>query len=116
MHDLLISEVADYELRREVLRIGATRSLPHLDELGRELSYLLVTTATWRSAAKLWAVLRRGGVVTAPGEAIDADVLIAVQAIAVSARGRHVKRPALRTDGPRDALEGRAGSVKSLTS
>ena len=37
IHELLVSEVADHELRRELLRIGATRSLAHLDELGREL-------------------------------------------------------------------------------
>ncbi|HEX4341367.1 MAG TPA: PIN domain-containing protein [Polyangiaceae bacterium] len=85
IHELLVSEVADYELRRELLRIGATRSVARLDELGRELSYVPVTTATWRSAARLWAVLRRDGVVTAPPEALDADVLIAVQAIAEGA-------------------------------
>jgi predicted nucleic acid-binding protein len=89
-----VSEVADYELRRELLRIGAPRSLARLDELGRELVYVPVTTATWRSAAKLWAVLRKDGVVTAPPEALDADVLIAVQAIAegaavVTANVRH---------------------------
>jgi len=79
-HDILISEVADYELRRELLRIGSTRSLARLDELGRELVYVPVTTATWRSAARLWAGLRRVGVVTAGHQALDADVLISVQA------------------------------------
>ena len=65
-HEFLLSEVADYELRRELIRIGATRSLAHLDELGRELRYLPVTTATWRSAAGLWAWLRRMGKNTTP--------------------------------------------------
>jgi predicted nucleic acid-binding protein len=57
VHELLVSEVADYELRRELLRIGATRSFARLEELGRELAYVPVTTATWRSGAKLWTVL-----------------------------------------------------------
>jgi predicted nucleic acid-binding protein len=38
-----------------------------------------VTTATWRSAARLWANLRRGGRIT--GDGLDGDVLIAAQAI-----------------------------------
>lgn len=83
--EVLISEVADYELRRELLRIGAPRSIAHLDELARELRYVPVTTATWRAAARLWAALRQAGRVTAPPEALDADVLIAAQALAEDA-------------------------------
>ena len=80
-HALLISEVADYELRRELLRIGAARSVAHLDELTRELVYQPVTTATWRRAAALWASARATGIVTAPPEALDGDVLVAAQAL-----------------------------------
>jgi predicted nucleic acid-binding protein len=84
-HDVLISEVADYELRRELLRIGSHRSLDRLDELTRELTYVPMATSTWRAAAKLWATLRRGGVVTAAPTALDGDVLIAAQALAEGA-------------------------------
>ena len=79
-HEFLLSEVADYELRRELLRIDSRQSLARLDELTRELWYLPTTTATWRSAARLWAEQRRLGRVTAEG--LDGDVLIAAQAIA----------------------------------
>ena len=56
--------------------------------------YVPVTTATWRSAARHWAELRRAGQVTAPVEALDADVLIAAQALAeeatvVTSNSRH---------------------------
>ena len=84
-HDVLISEVADYELRRELLRIGSHRSLDRLDELTRELTYVPMATSTWRAAAKLWATLRRGGTVTAAPSALDGDVLIAAQALAEGA-------------------------------
>jgi predicted nucleic acid-binding protein len=80
-HAFLLSEVADYELRRELIRIGAVRSLARLDELTREMPYLPVTTATWRRAAALWAVARNAGNLTAPAEALDGDALIAAQAL-----------------------------------
>ena len=84
-HEVLLSEVADYELRRELIRIDARRSLARLDELTRELRYLPVTTATWRAAARLWALLRKSGKATAAEAALDGDVLIAAQAIAEGA-------------------------------
>ena len=79
-HAVMISELADYELRRELLRIGATRSLVRLDELARELLYVPVTTTHWRDAAALWAAARARGVVTAAPDSLDGDVLVAAQA------------------------------------
>lgn len=86
-HEVLLPEVADYELRRELLRIGSQRSLRKLDELTRELRYVPVTTATWREAARLWAHLRRRGQATAADERLDVDVLLAALALA---EGAHV--------------------------
>jgi predicted nucleic acid-binding protein len=82
LHELLLSEVVDYELRRELLRIGARRSVLALDELGRTITYAPVTTATWRAAAALWARARLAGRPSAPADALDVDILIAQQAIA----------------------------------
>jgi predicted nucleic acid-binding protein len=84
-HEMLLSEVADYELRRELLRIDSRRSLDRLDELTRELRYIPVTTATWRAAARLWALQRKAGRVTAAEGGLDGDVLIAAQALAENA-------------------------------
>lgn len=84
-HEMLLSEVADYELRRELLRIDSRRSLDRLDELTRELRYIPVTTATWRAAARLWALQRKAGRVTAAEGGLDGDVLIAAQALAEDA-------------------------------
>jgi predicted nucleic acid-binding protein len=84
-HEVLVSEICDYELRRELLRIGARRSLERLDELARELRYIPVTTAIWRSAAGLWAMARRSGRPSADPFALDGDVLLAAQARAEQA-------------------------------
>lgn len=80
-HTFLVSELADYELRRELLRLGAVRSLAHLDELGRELLYVPVSTAVWRRAAELWADARNNGFVTADPHALDGDALVSAQAL-----------------------------------
>lgn len=77
-HEILLSEVADYELRRELLRLDSKLSIQRLDELTREIQYVPMTTATWRAAAKLWAEQRRAGRPT--GDGLDADRLIATQA------------------------------------
>ena len=79
-HEFLLSELADYELRRELLRIDSRRSLQRLDELTRELRYVPVTTATWRATARLWAEQRQAGRLTGAG--LDGDLLLAVQATA----------------------------------
>jgi predicted nucleic acid-binding protein len=92
-HDVVVSEVADYELRRVLLRIESSHSLARLDELTRELNYVPVATAAWRAAARLWASLRRAGQVTSAPAALDGDVLLAAQALA---EGATVVTPNLR--------------------
>lgn len=84
-HELLLSELADYELRRELLRIRSRRGIARLDELTRELRYVPVTTATWRLAAQLWAHLRRTGKSSASDRDLDGDVIRMAQARAEDA-------------------------------
>ena len=84
-HRVLLPEIADYELRRELLRLAKRQpssesSLRRLDELGEELEYLPLQTETLRRAAELWADARQMGLGTAPMESIDADVILAAQA------------------------------------
>ena len=50
---MLISEVADYEVRRELVRAGKTLSVARLDALQTEFVYLPINTATMRKAAAL---------------------------------------------------------------
>jgi predicted nucleic acid-binding protein len=84
---LAVSEVADYEVRRELIRAGKLRSLRILDELGALLTYLPITTPIMRRAAKMWADVRRAGLPTAAPGDIDWDVILAAQAIEVGLAG-----------------------------
>lgn len=87
---VFVSEVADYEVRRELTRLIQSRQLPvsrlaRLDQLAEVFGYLPVSTAMWKRAAELWADARRYGRPTANPAALDADVLIASQAIEIQA-------------------------------
>ena len=77
---IYVPEIADDELRRELIRAGKTTSIARLDTLIAELEYLPIDTATMRRAAELWAQARNRGAPTAPPEALDADVILAAQA------------------------------------
>lgn len=72
--------IADYEVRRELIRAGKTAGLERLDQLIREIGYVPLVEEAMRTAAELWADSRRRGHPTAPAEALDADCLLAGQA------------------------------------
>lgn len=77
-----VPEIADYELRREFVRLGNSSALARLDIFNAAVTgqYLPLTTPAVRLAADLWARVRNQGKTTAPPEALDADALIAAQA------------------------------------
>ena len=76
-----VPETADYELRREFLRLGNAGAVARLDHFNANVTgqYLPLTTPDVRLAASLWAQVRNQGKPTAPPEALDADALIAAQ-------------------------------------
>lgn len=73
-------EIADYEVRRELLRVGATAGIVRLEALESGLVYDPITTAIMQQAARFWADARRAGRPTADAKALDADVILAAQA------------------------------------
>ena len=77
---VLIPEIADYEVRRELLRAGLIKSIAQLDALATLIDYLPLSTAAMRQAAEFWAVARQKGQPTAGDQTIDGVVILAAQA------------------------------------
>jgi predicted nucleic acid-binding protein len=82
---VIVPEIADYEVRRELLRAGKSKGVAKLDALARALEYLPLTTAAMRQAALFWAQARQQGRPTASDKAIDGDVILAAQAVTLGA-------------------------------
>lgn len=87
--EVIVPEVADYGVRRELTRVRAYPSLRRLDQLVAtvRLSYASVTTVEWRQAAVFWADARARGVPTASRDALDADVILAACATTIGQPG-----------------------------
>jgi hypothetical protein len=90
--NVVVPEIADYEVRRELTRIGAITSLHRLDDLVTfgGLSYFPVLTPEWRQATLFWADARQRGLPTAAPEALDADVILAACAVTIGQPGDQV--------------------------
>jgi len=84
--EVVIPEIADYEVRRELLRANRDKGLARLNGLKAMLGYAPITTAAMLKAAEFWAVARNSGRPSADDAALDADVILAAQA-AVLAQG-----------------------------
>ena len=78
-----IPEISDYELRREYIRGGMDSSLQRLDQMEDDLFFLPINTEVMRRAALFWAQSRQRGKPTADRHALDADAILAAQAVEV---------------------------------
>ena len=83
---IIIPAIADYEVRRELIRKQSLQSIAKLDliQSGRHpefpgVVYLPLTEAALKRAASLWAEARNRGYATAAREALDGDVIITAQ-------------------------------------
>ncbi len=80
---VIVPEIADYEVRRELIRSGATAGIRRLNafNMARADRYLPIHTEALRKAAELWAEARNTGVPTAYRHALDGDVILAGQVL-----------------------------------
>lgn len=77
---VVVPEVVEFEVRRELIRAGKTNSVARLDALADRLGTLPVDRQVWRLASELWAEARLQGASTAPDASLDADVILAAVA------------------------------------
>jgi predicted nucleic acid-binding protein len=80
---VVLPEIADYELRRELLRLDNLARIKRLDRLKQRLEYLPLTTDVMLQAAELWAIARQKGKPTADPHSLDGDVILAAQAMLI---------------------------------
>jgi predicted nucleic acid-binding protein len=85
--EVVIPEIADYEVRRELLRAGKTRGLSRLDALKGMLSYAPITTPVMLKTPEFWATARKTGRQSADDTALDADMILSAQAAEVCRNG-----------------------------
>lgn len=83
--EIIISEIADFEIRRELILRGYTKSIARLDDLSLAHTYLPLNTKAMGLAAQLWADARKAGMPTADPKELDCDVVLAAQALMANA-------------------------------
>lgn len=77
--DIILPEIADYEVHRELLLAGLSQSVARLDGLKDVIGYAPITTRTMLRAAEFWAISRKQGQPTTDPRALDGDVILAAQ-------------------------------------
>ena len=88
---MILPEITDYELRRELLRANKLAGIRRLDECKLHLlEYLPITTPVILKAAQLWAESRQAGLPTADPKELDGDVILAAQGLLVGEGGEKV--------------------------
>jgi predicted nucleic acid-binding protein len=97
---IVVPEIADYEVRRELIRSNATRGLDRLDSLYERYDLLLLDRESLLKAAELWALVRNAGMPTADPLALDGDAILAAQALTLV--------------GPEDVAVVATGNVRHL--
>ncbi len=89
--EVAIPEIADYEIRRELLRADKLKGLSRLDSFKSRLGYVAITTEAMLLAAQLWARARKNGRPTATDTALDADVILSAQALLMAEDGYDIE-------------------------
>jgi len=82
---IFVPEIADYEVRRNLLLEDLTHSVERLNQLKETLNYLPITANVMLQAAEFWAFARRRGQLPADPKELNGDVILAAQTKQVGA-------------------------------
>lgn len=86
---IYLPEIVAYEVRRGLwvkkLKDNNSKNLERFEAFSKHLTYLPINTNVFKIAEKLWAKARVKGYPTASIDSLDADVLLAAQAIEIEA-------------------------------
>jgi hypothetical protein len=74
---VVVPEVADYEVRRELIRARIASGVGRLNQLKTRFFYLPISTSAMLQAATFWATVRQQGLPTASPDSLDADCVLA---------------------------------------
>lgn len=88
--DVRIPEIADYEVRRGMLRVRQHTGVQKLDALKAAITYVPINTECMLKAAEFWAHVRNIGFSTADDKALDCDVSLAAQSAILGSQGHNV--------------------------
>jgi hypothetical protein len=80
-HQVVVPEIANYEIRRELLRAKTLPGLNRLDSLKNSsfIHYAPLTTEVMLKTAELWALARQQGTPTTDPKELDGDAILAAQ-------------------------------------
>jgi predicted nucleic acid-binding protein len=95
---VIVPSIADYELRRELIRAGKASGLRRLDAIRAGFEFHPITQAALDQGATLWAAVRNSGLTTAHPAALDGDAILAAQTILAASAGDTVT---IATNNPR---------------
>ena len=81
---IVIPEITDYEVRRELIRAQRSKAIGILNDLCVRHSFFALDTPQMILAAQLWAQVRQLGLPTASPDSLDADAILAAQALSLN--------------------------------
>ena len=86
----MVSEIADYEVRRELIRIKSMNSVEKLNHLKRTVGFAPINSQVMEQAALFWAQARNMGKPTSADAALDGDMILSAQAALLTSDGHDV--------------------------